>query len=59
MGLVVLGAAVAVHWSRDLRIGGPVIVLVSIDTLRADALSSFGNPRPISPHLDGLAADGV
>jgi arylsulfatase A-like enzyme len=34
----------------------PNIVLVSIDTLRADRLSLYGNPRPTSPHLDAWAA---
>ena len=35
------------------------VVLVVIDTLRADALSCYGNPRPTSPGLDALAAGGV
>ncbi len=33
----------------------PDIVLVSIDTLRADGLGCGGNPRGPSPHLDRLA----
>jgi arylsulfatase A-like enzyme len=37
----------------------PDLVLVSIDTLRADALGCYGNPRPTSPHLDALAAAGL
>ena len=39
--------------------GGPNVLLVVIDTLRADALSCYGNPRPLSPHLDALAADAA
>jgi len=35
------------------------IVLVTIDTLRADHLGSYGYPRPSSPFLDRLARDGV
>jgi arylsulfatase A-like enzyme len=35
------------------------IVLVVIDTLRADHLSAYGNPRPVSPHIDALARGGV
>jgi arylsulfatase A-like enzyme len=35
------------------------IVLVSIDTLRADHLGCYGYPRPTSPHLDALAASGA
>lgn len=34
------------------------VVLVTIDTLRAD-LGFAGNPRPISPNLDGLAKRSV
>lgn len=35
------------------------IVLVSIDTLRADHLGLYGYPRVTSPFLDELAAQGV
>jgi len=35
------------------------ILLISIDTLRADHLSGYGYPRPTSPVLDELAATGV
>jgi arylsulfatase A-like enzyme len=35
------------------------IVLVTIDTLRADHLGLYGYPRPTSPFLDELAARGV
>mgnify|MGYP001812935820 CR=1 FL=1 len=35
------------------------VVLVTIDTLRADHLGAYGYPRPVSPFIDSLAADGV
>ncbi len=35
------------------------VVLISIDTLRADRLGAYGYSRPTSRHLDALAADGV
>lgn len=35
------------------------ICLIVLDTLRADGLSAYGNPRPTSPALDALAARGV
>jgi arylsulfatase A-like enzyme len=35
------------------------VVLVSIDTLRADHLGCYGYPRATSPTLDRLARDGV
>jgi arylsulfatase A-like enzyme len=34
-------------------------VLIVLDTLRADRLSSYGYARPTSPHLDALAKRGV
>jgi len=37
----------------------PDIVLIVIDTLRADHLGSFGYGRPTSPVLDALARDGT
>ena len=35
------------------------LVLVTIDTLRADHLGSYGYPRPTTPFLDSMAARGV
>ena len=35
------------------------ICLIVLDTLRADGLSAYGNPRATSPALDALAARGV
>ncbi len=37
----------------------PHVLLVSIDTLRADHLSCYGYERPTSPHLDALARRGA
>jgi arylsulfatase A-like enzyme len=37
----------------------PNVLLVSIDTLRADHLGSYGYGRETSPHLDELAREGV
>jgi arylsulfatase A-like enzyme len=50
--VVVLGAC-----SRG-RQQGPII-LISIDTLRADHLSCYGYAKQTSPQIDRLAADGV
>jgi len=38
---------------------GASVLLVSLDTTRADALGCYGNPRASTPHLDGLAAEGI
>ncbi len=35
------------------------VLLIVVDTLRADHLSCMGYPRPTSPHIDALAAEGV
>lgn len=38
---------------------GPNVVLITVDTLRADHLSCYGYERPTSPFLDTLAAAGA
>jgi arylsulfatase A-like enzyme len=35
------------------------VILISIDTLRADRLGCYGYERPTSPHMDRIAAEGV
>ena len=35
------------------------IVVIAVDTLRADALSCYGNPQSTSPHIDRLASEGI
>src|SRR5438552_1811664 len=37
----------------------PNVVLVTIDTLRADHVASYGNPRVRTPTLDRLGAEGA
>ena len=39
--------------------GPPDVLLISIDTLRADRLSCYGHDRETSPVIDALAASGV
>jgi arylsulfatase A-like enzyme len=39
--------------------GAPNVVLVVLDTVRADHLSTWGYDRPTTPALDRLAAQGV
>lgn len=52
---VVLLPAVAVA-AADQQ---PHILLVSVDTLRADHMGSYGYARKTSPHVDGLLGRGV
>ncbi len=47
----------AADW-RTLPRGGP-LVLISVDTLRADHLSAYGEPEIGTPSLERLARDGV
>jgi arylsulfatase A-like enzyme len=37
----------------------PAILLVVLDTVRADHVSSYGYPRPTTPQLDAVAAAGA
>jgi arylsulfatase A-like enzyme len=51
-------------WGDPLLTGvaagsGTNVLLISVDTLRADRLGSYGCARPTSPHLDRFAAEGV
>ena len=41
------------------RLGPPDVLLVTLDTTRADRFGCYGYERPTTPHFDTLAADGV
>ena len=43
-------------FSRDTR---PNVMVILIDTLRADHLGAYGYSRPTSPHLDQLAKENT
>lgn len=45
--------------TRERPMAPPNILLVSIDTLRADHLGAYGYHRDTSPNIDSLAADGA
>jgi choline-sulfatase len=62
IGGLVACLAVAVYSTRTERDLPPPprhVVLISIDTLRADHLGAYGHPRAVTPHLDALAAQSV
>ena len=42
-----------------IETNGLNVVLVTIDTLRADRLSSYGSEQVSTPHMDRLAREGV
>lgn len=41
------------------RAPGPNLLILAVDTLRADVLGAWGDPEGLSPHLDALAARSV
>ena len=61
LGLLVLVAGwIWTGWPSPATISadGPVVI-VSIDTLRADRLPAYGYRKTKTPHIDRLVADGV
>lgn len=62
-------AVVALGWWRfgkpaepviaDGSLGGSNILLITIDTLRADRLGAYGNVNGLTPTLDRLSAEGL
>ncbi len=44
---------------REAARGRPSILLVTLDTTRADRLGAYGGRAGATPHLDALAARGV
>lgn len=62
MRAAVLLAALAAACSPGAEGGAarrPDILLVSVDTLRADRLSCYGNPNATTPFLDRMASEGA
>jgi arylsulfatase A-like enzyme/predicted Zn-dependent protease len=43
----------------DSGLERPNVLLVTLDTTRADRLSSYGYPLPLTPNLDRLATEGA
>ena len=37
----------------------PNVLLITVDTLRADAVAAYGNPRLSTPNMDSLAGEGA
>jgi choline-sulfatase len=60
-GWIVVVAAVLGCGRGGARIAheAPPVVLISIDTLRADRLPAYGYARGATPHIDALRADAV
>jgi len=54
--IVAIAAAIVV---RRTQRDAPDVILITIDTLRADSLGFAGNTRVKTPYLDSLAARGI
>jgi arylsulfatase A-like enzyme len=58
--VVAAGLAVLAGCGRGRPVGPTPLVLISLDTLRADRLNCYGyEKRTVSPHIDALARDGI
>jgi arylsulfatase A-like enzyme len=58
-GAAVLLAAALFISPPPRRAPRPTIILISIDTLRADRLGCYGCPTGTSPHIDAFSRDSV
>ncbi len=58
-GLGAIAGASLLGACRGRRADRPNIVLVTLDTTRADHLGCYGYTRPTSPHLDAMAAEST
>jgi choline-sulfatase len=54
-----LRAGLIVVWTGLCYAAQPPVILISIDTLRADHLSSYGYKRIQTPHIDSFAEHGT
>jgi len=59
LALLLAAVPVLVLRPRVRRERGLSVLLVTIDTLRADALGVYGNPRSETPWIDRLAREGA
>lgn len=59
------GARAVLWWSTATRVlptgvlKGANVLVITIDTLRADRVGSYGSRRDLTPNLDRLASEGV
>jgi arylsulfatase A-like enzyme/Tfp pilus assembly protein PilF len=58
VGLFIIALLLVTKWAISRSADGPVI-LISIDTLRADRIGAYGYTNGVTPVIDALASDGV
>ena len=57
--LILLTGGAVVYWARLHPEPIRRVVLISIDTCRADYLGCYGYPESTTPNIDQLATEGV
>jgi arylsulfatase A-like enzyme/Tfp pilus assembly protein PilF len=55
----ILTTACGREQTQPMRFEGAPVILISIDTLRADHLPLYGYTRVATPHIDALRGDGI
>jgi arylsulfatase A-like enzyme len=58
-GLLFVSACALAACSHEPRSTRPNVILITLDTVRADHLGCYGYALPTTPNLDALAADAV
>lgn len=60
IGVALAGVILGAIWLWDMIFPPPPnLLLISVDTLRADHLGCYGYGRPTSPNIDQLAQEGI
>src|SRR5437879_5364991 len=59
LGVLLLASGAAALWRAHRRVRHPNLLLVTIDTLRADHVGAYGDDGASTPVLDALARRGV
>ena len=57
--ILTVAAAVLCACSRPTAVAGPNLLLITLDTVRADHLGSYGSASAETPNLDRLAREGA
>ena len=59
LALMLVGVSAACGGQPPAAEDAPSVVLITIDTLRADRMSLYGHTRPTTPQIDEFASGGV
>lgn len=58
LAILVAAAALTLHCGRETQ-APPNVLLITLDTLRADRVGAYGSARGTTPAIDALAARGI